>query len=81
MPKIPRDISGRDLIKRLKRFGYVPVKQTGSHIRLISNHLETEHKITIPDHSFIKIKTLNSILNDIADYLEISKEELVEDLF
>jgi predicted RNA binding protein YcfA (HicA-like mRNA interferase family) len=81
MPKIPRDISGKQLIKLLKKFGYRSTRQTGSHIRLLSNYLETEHKITIPAHSYIKIKTLNNILNEISEYLEISKEELLESLF
>lgn len=81
MPKIPRDISGEVLVKLLKKFGYLPVKQTDSHIRLLSNYRGTEHKITVPKHSFIKIKTLNSILKDVSEYLDISKEELIENLF
>jgi len=36
MPKIPRDISGRDLAKVLSKYGYEIVRQTGSHIRLVS---------------------------------------------
>jgi len=81
MPKIPRDIPGKVLVNLLKKFGYIPVRQTGSHIRLLSNYMGNEHKITVPDHSYIKIKTLNNILNDISQYLEISKEELIENLF
>ena len=32
--KIPRDLSGSELIKRLKKLGYTPTRQSGSHIRL-----------------------------------------------
>jgi predicted RNA binding protein YcfA (HicA-like mRNA interferase family) len=81
MPKIPRDISGRELIKLLKKYGYKIVRETGSHIRLTSNFKGTEHKITIPDHQPIKIGTLNNILKEIADYLKITKEKLIEELF
>jgi predicted RNA binding protein YcfA (HicA-like mRNA interferase family) len=31
MPKMPRDISGRELANLLKRFGYETTRQTGSH--------------------------------------------------
>ena len=81
MPKIPRDISGRELARLLDKFGYKIVRETGSHIRLVSIYKETEHKITIPDHQPIKIGTLNSILHDISEYLKISKQELTQELF
>jgi predicted RNA binding protein YcfA (HicA-like mRNA interferase family) len=82
MPKIPRDISGRELAKLLgKKFGYQIVREVGSHIRLNSNYAGREHKITIPDHSAIKIGTLNNVLKDISEYLSINKEELLRGLF
>jgi predicted RNA binding protein YcfA (HicA-like mRNA interferase family) len=43
--KIPRDLSGADLIKRLARPGYAATRQTGSHIRRTSA-LQGEHHIT-----------------------------------
>ena len=67
MPKIPRDLSGDKLAKLLKKYGYQIVRCTGSHIRLVSN--------------LIKIGTLNNILADVAEYLEISKQNLIEELF
>ena len=54
MPKIPRDISGRELARLLKRYGYEINRETGSHIRLVSKFKEEEHKITVPDHHPIK---------------------------
>jgi len=80
MSKIPRDISGRDLAKSLSKYGYEIVRQTGSHIRLVSKIQGTEHKITIPDHDSLKVGTLNAILNDVANYLKISKEQLLNDI-
>jgi len=81
VPKIPRDISGRKLMKLLEKYGYQSTRETASHIRLISNFKNKEHKITIPDHHVIKIGTLNNILNDLANYLEIDKKRLLEELF
>ena len=50
-------------------------------MRLVSNFRSFKHKITIPDHRSIKIGTLNNILRDLAEYLKIPKENLVEALF
>jgi predicted RNA binding protein YcfA (HicA-like mRNA interferase family) len=61
MPKIPRDISGRELAKRLNRYEYTIIRETGSHIRSVSTYKQTDHKITIPDHPPTKIGTLNNI--------------------
>ncbi len=81
MPKIPSDISGRQLTKILNKFEYKVIKQTRSHIKLLSNSKGEEHKITIPDHQSIKIGTLNNILNDLSKHLKINKHKLIEELF
>lgn len=81
MPKIPRDISGRELAELLKIYGYEINRKTGSHIRLVSKFRDDEHKITVPNHHPIKIGTLNNILNDLVDYLKIDKKELINKLF
>jgi len=81
VPKIPRDISGRKLAKLLEKYGYQITRETASHIRLFSNFKNKEHKITIPGHHPIKIGTCNNILNDLANYLEIDKKRLLEELF
>ena len=78
--KLPREISGNEFSKLLKPFGYQITRQTGSHIRLTTNQ-NGEHHITIPGHKFLKIGTLNSILNDIAEHLKIEKSELIQKIF
>ena len=78
--KIPRDTGGEELAKLRKRYGYQITRQTGSHIRLTSN-LKGEHHITIPRHKALKVGTLNSILSDLAKYLEIDKQVLTDELF
>jgi len=59
--KIPRDLSGAELVKRLARLGYATTRQTGSHIRLTST-VQGEHHITLPNHDPLKVGTLAAIL-------------------
>ena len=79
--KLPRHVGGEDLIKLLAKFGYEVVRQTGSHIRLKSEIMGKVHFITIPLHKPLKLGTLNNILYDVAEYLEMSKKKLMERLF
>ena len=78
--KTPRNISAKDLIKKLEHLNYQITRQVGSHIRLTTT-LNGTHHITIPNHSPIKIGTLSSIINDIATHNKISKQELIEIIF
>jgi len=48
---------------------------------LTSNAKGTEHHLSIPRHKPLKVGTLSSILNDLASYLEVEKQKLIEDLF
>ena len=78
--KLPRDISGNQLIKRLKPLGYIVTRQTGSHIRLYTDQ-NGQHHITVPQHDPLKIGTLAAILADIAAHFNLSKNELIELIF
>jgi len=81
MPRIPRDLSGRDLCQLLERFGYAVSHRSGSHVRLSSQRSGASPSITIPDHNPIKIGTLNSILSEIAVAQKFTKQQIVEQLF
>ncbi|HET7118457.1 MAG TPA: type II toxin-antitoxin system HicA family toxin [Hanamia sp.] len=59
--RIPPDISAKELILRLKKYGYEVQRQKGSHIRLITL-LEGTHHVTVPNHNSIKIGTLSGIM-------------------
>ena len=78
--KLPRDVSGADLAKRLGRLGYEITRQTGSHVRLAIRE-RGQHHVTIPNHDSLKVGTLAGILNDLAAHFEISRDELVQQLF
>lgn len=47
----------------------------------LTTTLREEFHITIPKHKSLKIGTLNNIISDVANYLGIDKEQLLQDLF
>jgi len=79
--KLPRDLSGVELARLLRQYGYEEIRQSGSHIRVRSTFKVSEHQVTIPAHSPLKVGTLSGILLEIATYLEVSKEVLARELF
>lgn len=74
--RLPRDVSGADLIKAFRPLGYEATRQTGSHIRLTTGENGTHH-VTIPNHNPIRIGTLAGILDDVAKHFNISRQELL----
>lgn len=78
--KLPRDITGNDLAKALRKLGYTVTRQTGSHIRL-SAIADDEHHITVPAHTPLKVGTLVAILSDIESHHKLTREKLLECLF
>lgn len=79
--RLPRDLSGTELANLLRSYGYETTRQTGSHLRLTSSIKGREHHITIPRHHQLRVGTLSAILGDVATYLDISRQELIEGLF
>ena len=79
--KLPRDVSGPDLARLLRQFGYQITRQTGSHMRLTSVAKSRQHHITIPAHDPLKIGTLSQIISDVAQYLELDRDQLMKTLF
>lgn len=78
--KLPRDLSGSDLAKRLSVLGYQVTRQTGSHLRLTTQE-NGEHHVTIPHHDPLKLGTLAGVLTDVAQHFVMSRESLVELIF
>ena len=78
--RIPRDLTGQDLIRYLRPYGYMVTRQTGSHVRLTTQQ-NGQHHITVPNHDPLKIGTLSAILADVATHLNKTKEELMQELF
>ncbi|HEX7677404.1 MAG TPA: type II toxin-antitoxin system HicA family toxin [Thermoanaerobaculia bacterium] len=78
--RLPRDISGDDLAKRLGRVGYSITRHTGSHMRLTITEPK-QHHVTIPRHHVLRLGTLAGILDDVAAHMEITRDELQHRLF
>ena len=77
--KIPRDLSGPDLVKALRALGYERVRQDGSHMRLTTKQ-GGQHHVTVPNHSPIKLGTLTGILKAVAAHHKLTVEDLVRQL-
>ena len=78
--RLPRDISGDDLVRALARVGYRATRQTGSHVRLTCDE-PSQHHVTIPKHAHLRVGTLSSILGSVASHLKITRDELAKRVF
>ncbi len=74
--KTPRDLSGQELAKALRKLGYAVTRQHGSHLR-ITTQQGGEHHEVIPNHSPIKLGTLKGILRNVAQHHKMSVAELM----
>ena len=75
--KLPRDLSGRELVAQLGRaFGYRRLHQEGSHI-VLETDLPRKHRIAVADHRVVRVGTLNAILHAVAKVQGVSKEDAV----
>ena len=78
--KLPRDLSGNDLVKVLCRdWDYRRVHQEGSHIILETDD-PTHQRIAIPAHRSLRMGTLNAILRAVTVHKGIARDALLESL-
>ena len=77
--KLPRDVSGPELVKALRVLGYVLDRQRGSHVR-VTTQRDGEHHEAIPNHHPIKVGTLSGILRSVATHHGLTGEELIRQL-
>ncbi len=78
--KLPRDVSGADLEKALRRsFGYGFTRQVGSHRRLTTQQ-EGEHHLTIPAHDPLKPGTLRAVLREVAAHYRMGDAAVLDRL-
>ncbi len=78
--KLPREVSGKELVRALETIGYERIRQKGSHVTLVSRTPE-EHHITVPLHNPLKLGMFSGIISDVARHRKISKEDLIQELF
>ena len=73
--RLPRDLTGAQLVRALAKLGYLATRQTGSHVRLTCQ-LPAQHHITVPLHDPLRIGTLAAILADVAQAHCLTRDEL-----
>lgn len=78
--RLPRDVSGQELAQALSSLGYRITRQTGSHLRLTTNE-GGQHHLTIPRHDPLRVGTLASILQDVAQHFGWTRHQVEERLF
>ncbi len=74
---MPKLYSARDVIKRLKKLGFVEVSQRGSHIKMKGIREGIMRIVIIPNHKTIARGTFSSILKQ-AGLSKIEFEVIVK---
>jgi len=62
VPKLPTDLSGREVRAALERAGFVFRRQTGSHMMLRRD--QPYARVVVPDHRQLRSGTLRRIIAD-----------------
>jgi predicted RNA binding protein YcfA (HicA-like mRNA interferase family) len=78
--RLPRDLTGVQLIRALGKLGYQATRQSGSHVRLTCT-VPVEHHVTVPLHDPLRIGTLAGILAGVAESRSKTRDEIVIELF
>ncbi len=78
--KIPRDLTGAQLVKVLCRdWGYRVVHQEGSHI-ILQTEEPSHQRLSIPNHNPVRVGTLNSIIRAVSRHKGVERQELLDTL-
>jgi len=79
--KLPRDVSGEDLAKALRKAGLPHhAAGPGGHIRLTTERMG-EHHVTIPNHGASKVNKLAALLDGVGRHHVTGREESIRLLF
>lgn len=75
MSKLPRSLSGREVVRALEKAGFYTKRHKGSHIVLRRDSPFAQ--VVVPDHKSIDTGTLASILDgadlSVEDFLKLTK--------
>jgi predicted RNA binding protein YcfA (HicA-like mRNA interferase family) len=72
--KLPKDVSGQELVKVLLRVGFVVNRQRGSHIVLRRGNPYT--RVVVPDHKQVRPGILRQILTEAGLTMEQREEQM-----
>lgn len=74
--KLPRDVSGDELVKGLQRVGYQVTRQKADHVYM-TTQTRGEHHVSVPLHKPVKIGTFATIVTSVAAHLRIDRDQLL----
>ena len=78
--KVPRDLSGAQLIKVLCRdWGFRQVHQEGSHV-ILQTETPGHQRLSVPNHNPLRIGTLNSIVRAVATHIGVDRQAVLDSL-
>ena len=78
--KIPRDLSGAQLVKVLCRdWGYRVIHQEGSHI-ILQTDTPSHQRLSVPNHNPLRVGTLNGIVRAVSAHKGVERQRLLDTL-
>jgi predicted RNA binding protein YcfA (HicA-like mRNA interferase family) len=78
--KLPRDLSGAELIKVLCRdWAYRQMHQEGSHV-ILQTETPSHQRLSVPNHSPLRVGTLNAILRAVAGHKGVDRQAVLDSL-
>ena len=78
--KVPRDLSGAQLVKVLGRdWGYRVVHQEGRHL-ILQTDVPMHQRLSVPNHNPVRVGTLNSIVRAVSAHKGVERQQLLEAL-
>lgn len=70
--KLPRDVSGTEAVRALRRIGFVQIRQTGSH-SILRKETRT---VVVPQHKVLKPGTLRGLIEQAG----LSVDQFIQEL-
>ena len=78
--KVPRDLSGAQLVKVLCRdWNFRVVHQEGSHI-ILQTDTPAHQRLSVPNHNPLRVGTLNGIVRVVSVHKGVERQQLLDRL-
>ena len=78
--KIPRDLSGAQLVNVLCRdWNYRVIHQEGSHI-ILQTDAPSHQRLSVPNHNPLRVGTLNGIVRAVSAHIGVERQRLLDTL-
>jgi predicted RNA binding protein YcfA (HicA-like mRNA interferase family) len=78
--KVPRELSGAQLVKVLCRdWSYRVVHQEGSHI-ILQTDTPPPQRLSVPNHNPLRVGTLNGIVRAVSVHKGVERQQLLDAL-